>query len=124
LLINVSPAARALHLQIVGELDVATNGRLALLLEQLEGAPRLVLVDLAAVRFADASGLSPFFDSAERRLIKGLPALTVAAASRSVQLVLDLLHGDCGVRAFAVAAHRNGSAPDDRRAGIRRVAGS
>lgn len=102
--VSLKPTADGLCLQVAGELDLATVPRLDGLLGALERAPRSACVDLAAVRFADAAGLSPFFDSAERRLTDGLPPLTISAVSRAVQRVVDLLPDDRGAQAFAVAA--------------------
>jgi anti-anti-sigma regulatory factor len=103
-LINLTPTIDGLYLQVAGELDIATVPRLDGVIGALERAPRSVHVDLAAVRFADAAGMSPFFDSAVRRMIDGLPPLTIRAVSKAVQRVVDLLADDRGARAFAVAA--------------------
>jgi anti-anti-sigma factor len=105
-LINLTPTIDGLFLHVAGELDIATVPRLDGVIAALERAPRSVHVDLAAVRFADAAGLSPLFDSAERRMINGLPPLIVRAVSRAVQRVVELLADDIGVRAFAAAVSR------------------
>jgi anti-anti-sigma factor len=103
-LINLTPTADGLYLQVVGELDIAAVPKLDGLVRALERAPRTVYVDLAAVRFADSTGLSPFFRSAERRLIDNLPPLTITSVSRAVWRVVRLLADDSDVRAFAVSA--------------------
>ena len=110
--INLTPASDGLYLQVAGELDIASVGRLDGVIGALERAPRSVHVDLAAVRFADATGLSPFFDWAERRMVEGLPPLIVEAVSRAVQRVVDLLADDCGVRAFVAASTWSGERPE------------
>jgi anti-anti-sigma regulatory factor len=104
-LIDLVPTVDGLYLQVAGELDIATVPRLREVIGVLECAPRSVQVDLAAVRFADAAGMSPFFDSAVRRTISGLPPLTITAISRAVRRVVDLLADDRGARAFAAAAN-------------------
>jgi anti-anti-sigma factor len=99
-LINLTQTVDGLYLQIAGDLDMAAVPRLDGLVRALERAPRSVYLDLAGVRFADSSGLAPFLESAQRRLRDHRPPLTVAALSRAVQRVMDLLAEDRGVMAL------------------------
>lgn len=76
---------------LAGELDIACQADLAALLLRLEATSRVLVVDLAAVTYADSHGLLPLFDDARRRRDARLPALLLSGPSVFLARVLGLL---------------------------------
>ena len=77
--------------RLAGELDCATAPELEAALAGLTGhnAPRIVIVEVGALTFADVVGLGLIIDTAQRLAPSG--QLRVRDASRQVARVLSLL---------------------------------
>ncbi len=78
-------------LALSGELDLDCQAELAALLARMETLPDLLVVDLAAVTFADSYGLQVLFDSARHRRDARRPALLLSDPSPFLAWVLCLL---------------------------------
>ena len=81
-------------LRVVGEVDLATVGRLRDHLDkQVPGAYRLVIVDCTGVSFLAACGIGLLIETADRALAEGM-ALWLVANSRVVLRVLEATGAD------------------------------
>ena len=78
-------------LALSGELDLECQPELSALLARLETLPELLIVDLAAVTFADSYGLQVLFDSARHRRDARLPALLLSRPGPVLTRVLGVL---------------------------------
>jgi anti-anti-sigma factor len=95
LTLELSDLGAEVVLVLAGELDVSTSPLLQAVLDPLIGprrtpAVRLVVVDMAGVRFADAAGLSPLLH-ARAALGRGGGCVRVRHPGRPVGRVLDVL---------------------------------
>lgn len=78
-------------LTLIGEIDIACEAALVALLERMEAVPHLLVVDLAAVTFADSYALRTLFDSARHRRDVRLPALLLSGPGPLLARVLCAL---------------------------------
>ena len=78
-------------LALSGELDLECEVGLTALLVRMEAWPDTLVVDLAAVTFADSHGLQVLFDSARRRRDARLPALLLSDPGPFLAQLLCLL---------------------------------
>ncbi len=78
-------------LSLSGELDIACEAELTALLTEMEAVAHPLIVDLAAVTFADSFALRVLFDSAERRRDARRPALLLSDPGELLARVLCLL---------------------------------
>ena len=79
-------------LTLVGELDVATGGRVKDALDELEHAPpgRLV-IDLSRLSFLDSTGLAMFVGLDKRCRENGTPTLEIRPGPPGVQRLFELV---------------------------------
>lgn len=101
--------------QVVGEIDTATAGRLAQLLEPaFDSSCRHLVLDLAGVSFLDCAGLTVLLDM--DALAKAMGAsLLLAAPSRAVQRILAVTGLDARLAVHAGAVDAHGAVPRPRR---------
>lgn len=78
-------------LALGGELDLECQVGLAALLARTETLPDMLVVDLAAVTYADSYGLGVLFESASHRREARLPALLLSGPSPFLARVLCAL---------------------------------
>lgn len=88
---TVSVGGDQATLTLRGELDLASQDALAALLNRIEAVPHLLIVDLAAVTFADSYGLRALFDNAQHRRDARLPALLLSHPSAFLAQLLCVL---------------------------------
>ena len=79
----------AASVEVSGEVDLATAGRLTEALRGATGAARLVLLDLRDVSFLDSSGLHAIIAATTQARARG-GRLVIAGASEQVETLLDL----------------------------------
>jgi anti-sigma B factor antagonist len=92
LVITIKREDRALVLELVGELDLASAPVLERQLQDAEGTGfGRVVVDLGGLEFFDSSGLHLLL-SAQERLRENGQELTVRRGTRAVQRVFELTH--------------------------------
>jgi anti-anti-sigma factor len=100
--LQITPAIRgdAVWLRVAGELDLATTGELSTALSEAErGNPRVVVLELSAVEFADATALRVFVSASrrahlrDRRFVLASPSdvlrrmLALTALDRNLEVV-------------------------------------
>ena len=78
-------------LALSGELDLECQVGLAALLTRTETLPDMLVVDLAAVTYADSYGLGVLFERASHRREARLPALLLSGPSPFLAQVLSAL---------------------------------
>ena len=101
--IQVSRNDDEVVLTLVGELDVATGGRVKDALDELEQAPpgRLV-IDLSLLSFLDSTGLAMFVGLDKRCRENGTPTLEIRPGPPAVQRLFELV-GAAGRLPFSTA---------------------
>jgi len=72
-----------------GELDIATQGELRVVLERARAEHRVVILDLGALRFLDTSGLRLILETAEASRRDGF-AFSVRPGSEPVQRLFEV----------------------------------
>lgn len=89
-----SPEGGVVVLRVVGELDLATVGRLRDHLDkQVPGVYRVVIVDCTGVSFLAACGIGLLLETADRALAGGM-ALWLVANGRVVLRALEVTGAD------------------------------
>lgn len=79
----------AVELSLVGELDLATIGRLERELDQVTAAEKRVVLDLRRLQFVDSTGLHALL-RADRRLSEAGGQLTLVRGPRAVERLFAL----------------------------------
>ena len=87
--VSIDEDAQRALVRIIGDLDMATVGRLAAATRDLLGAGRHVVFDLGGVSFVDSSGLRYFLDLYQRAGSAGF-SFALRQARRSVHKTFEV----------------------------------
>ena len=92
--LRTTERAGVIHVELSGELDIATAPKLEDALQQVEAArPSLIAIDLRGLEFMDSSGLRALI-SADTRARKEARRLVLVRGSERVQRVLSITRLD------------------------------
>ncbi len=87
--VSIDEGPRRVLVRIIGDLDMATVGRLATATREVLDSGRHVVFDLGGVSFVDSSGLRYFLDLYQRASSTGL-SFALRQARRSVHKTFEV----------------------------------